>query len=102
LEGGTIPAGSPTLLVTGAATRDPRAYERPDDFDIGRGGTTTVAFGFGSHSCLGAWLARLESRVAFQRIRELWPRFEVDMEGLRRVTMSNVAGYSNVPVQISR
>jgi cytochrome P450 len=102
LEGGTIPAGSPTLLLTGAATRDPRAYQNPDVFDITRGGTTTVAFGFGSHSCLGAWLARLEGRVAFQRIRELWPRFDVDMDGLRRVTMSNVAGYSQVPVQISR
>ena len=65
LDGGTIPAGSPTLLVTGAATRDPRAYERPDEFDIARGGATTLAFGYGAHSCLGSWLARLESRVAF-------------------------------------
>jgi cytochrome P450 len=102
LDGGTIPAGSPTLLVTGAATRDPRAYDRPDVFDITRGGTTTVAFGYGSHSCLGAWLARLEGRVAFQRIREQWPRLEVETDGLRRVTMSNVAGYSHVPVQLIR
>src|SRR5690606_13728423 len=34
-EGGTIPAGFPVLLLTGAATRDPRAFDRPDDFDIG-------------------------------------------------------------------
>ncbi|MCU1429729.1 MAG: cytochrome [Actinomycetia bacterium] len=99
-EGGTIPAGSPTLLLTGAATRDPRACESPDVFDITRGGHTTLAFGYGAHSCLGAWLARLESRVAFSEIRRRWPRFEVDPAGLRRVNMSNVAGYSHVPVHV--
>src|SRR6202790_2091591 len=96
-DGGTIPAGSPTLLVTGAATRDPRAYDRPDEFDIRRGGATTLAFGYGAHSCLGSWLARLETRVALQQLRERWPRFDVDTDGLQRVTMSNVAGYSHIP-----
>jgi cytochrome P450 len=100
LHGETIPAGSPTLLVTGAATRDPRAYERPDVFDIRRGGATTLAFGYGAHSCLGSWLARLETRVALHALREHWPRFDVDTDGLRRVTMSNVAGYSHIPVHV--
>src|ERR1700744_2665113 len=100
LDGGTIPAGSPTLLGTGAATRDPRAYDRPDVFDVKRGGSTPLAFGFGTHSCLGSWLARLETRVALHAIRENWPRFAVDTDGLRRVTMSNVAGYSDIPVPI--
>jgi cytochrome P450 len=100
LDGGTIPAGSPTLLVTGAATRDPRAYDRPDAFDIKRGGATTLAFGYGAHSCLGSWLARLEARVALQQLRERWPRFDVDTDGLQRVTMSNVAGYSHIPVHL--
>ena len=100
LDGGTIPAGSPTLLVTGAATRDPRAYDRPDEFDIKRGGATTLAFGYGAHSCLGSWLARLETRVALQQLRERWPRFDVDTDGLQRVTMSNVAGYSHIPVRV--
>jgi cytochrome P450 len=100
LDDGTIPAGSPTLLVTGAATRDPRAYDRPDVFDIRRGGATTLAFGYGAHSCLGSWLARLETRVALQALREHWPRFVVDTDGLRRVTMSNVAGYSHIPVHV--
>jgi cytochrome P450 len=100
LHGETIPAGSPTLLVTGAATRDPRAYNQPDAFDIRRGGATTLAFGYGAHSCLGSWLARLESRVAFQHLQQRWPRFDVDTDGLRRVTMSNVAGYSHIPVHV--
>jgi cytochrome P450 len=102
LHGVTIPAGSPTLLITGAATRDPRAYDRPDVFDISRSPSTTVVFGFGVHSCLGTWLARLEGRVAFEQIRARWPGFTVDLAGLRRVTMSNVAGYSHVPVRLTR
>jgi cytochrome P450 len=100
-EGGTVPAHSPVILLTGAATRDPRAYEQPDRFDIRRGGRTTLAFGHGVHGCLGAWLARLESNLAFEGIRRRWPRFEVQHEGLRRVNMANVAGYSNVPIAVS-
>jgi cytochrome P450 len=102
LHGVTIPAGSPTLLITGAATRDPRVYDQPDVFDITRNASTTVVFGYGVHSCIGAWLARLEGRAAFEQIRARWPRFTVETEGLRRVTMSNVAGYSHVPVRITR
>jgi cytochrome P450 len=100
-DGGTIPADSPVLLLTGAATRDPRVYEQPDTFDIGRGGRTTLAFGHGVHGCLGAWLARLECNLAFEGVRQRWPHFAVVHDGLRRVNMSNVAGYSNVPVVIS-
>jgi cytochrome P450 len=99
-EGGTIPAGSPTLLLTGAATRDPREYDRADEFDITRSGHATLPFGWGPHVCLGAWLARLESRVALEELRRRWPHFEVDTSGLRRVTMSNVAGFSNVPIRV--
>jgi cytochrome P450 len=101
LDGGVIPAGSPTLLITGSATRDPRAYDQPDLFDITRGGRATLAFGYGVHSCLGAWLARLESRVAFEGIRSLWPRFQVDFDRSVRVNMSNVAGYSNLPIKVA-
>jgi cytochrome P450 len=98
-EGGTIPAGFPVLLITGAATRDPRAFERADDFDIERPPNVAIGFGHGVHSCLGAALARMESRIAIEELARRWPQFTVDEAGLRRVHMSNVAGYSNVPVR---
>jgi cytochrome P450 len=101
-EGGTIPAGFPVLLLTGAATRDPRAFERPDDFDIDRPPSVSIGFGHGVHSCLGAALARMESRIAIEEIAARWERLEVDTTGLRRVNMSNVAGYANVPVTAVR
>lgn len=102
LEGGTVPAGFPVLLITGAATRDPRAFERPDDFDIERQPGITIGFGHGVHSCLGAALARMESRIAIEELLSRWQRLEVDEAGLRRVRMANVAGYSNVPVRAVR
>jgi cytochrome P450 len=97
LDSGVIPAGSPTLLLTGAATRDPRAFERADEFDITRSAHGALAFGHGIHTCLGAWLARLESRVAFEEIRRRWPNFHVALDEGVRVNMSNVAGYASLP-----
>ncbi len=99
-DGGTIPADTPVLLLTGAATRDPREYDNPDVFDITRGGRTTLAFGYGVHGCLGAWLARMESQLALNGIRRRWPAFAVERDGLERVNMSNVAGFSHVPVTV--
>ena len=101
-EGGTIPAGYPVLLLTGAATRDPRAFDRPDDFDIDRPPSVAIGLGHGVHSCLGAALARMESRIAIEELAKRFRRLEVDESGLRRVHMSNVAGYANVPVTAIR
>jgi cytochrome P450 len=98
-DGGLIPAGNPVLLITGAATRDPREFERADDFDIERQPGITIGFGHGAHACLGAALARMESRIAIEQLATRWQRLEVDEAGLRRVQMANVAGYSNVPVR---
>jgi cytochrome P450 len=100
-HGVTIPEGMPVLLITGAANRDDRAYDDPDRFDIDRPQPLAVGLGHGIHACLGAALARLESRIAFEEIADRWPRYAVDDAGLRRVQMSNVAGFSNVPVRAS-
>jgi cytochrome P450 len=98
--GGTIPAGYPVLLITGAATRDPRAFDRPDEFDVERPPNVAIGFGHGVHSCLGAALARMESRIAIEELARRWQRLDVDESGLRRVHMANVAGYASVPVDV--
>jgi cytochrome P450 len=97
-----IPAGSPVLLLTGAATRDGREFVEPDRFDIDRPPSVTIGLGHGIHSCLGAALARMESRIALEEWVARWPNYDVDEDGLRRVHMTNVAGYANVPVGVSR
>ena len=102
LSGGTVRAGYPTLLVTGSACRDERFYDRPDVFDVERPTSLAIGFGYGIHSCLGAALARMESRIAIEELTRRWPRFEVDEASTARVTMSNVAGYASVPVRRAR
>jgi cytochrome P450 len=99
--GTTIPEGAAVLLVTGSATRDERIFEDPDRLDIDRERKMgfNLAFGYGVHSCLGAALARMESRIALEALLDLVPEYEVDRGGLRRVAMTNVSGFSNVPVR---
>jgi len=99
-EGGTIPAGSPVLIVTGAANRDPRAYDEPDRFDIARTGPVGISFGHGIHHCIGAHLARLEGTIAFTELYRRWPDLTVDLDGVRYVHMTNVAGPASVPVAV--
>ena len=99
-HGVTIPAGQPVFLVTGAANRDEREYTDPDVFDIDREIGLSIGLGHGIHSCLGAALARLESRMAIEEWARCFPVYEVDEARCERVNMSNVAGYSKVPVRV--
>ncbi|HLR93290.1 MAG TPA: cytochrome P450 [Jiangellaceae bacterium] len=103
-SGGTIPPGKPVFLIGAAANRDSAAFTDADTFDIDRDQTEAqhLGLGYGVHSCLGAALARMESAIALERLLDFMPRYTVDWDGLKRVQMQNVAGWSNVPVQVLR
>ncbi len=95
---GTVMArGARVLLVTGSASRDERAYQDADRFDIERPTHLATGFGHGLHFCLGAALARLEGRVGLEEFSSAFPRYDVDESKARRVHQSNVHGFSNVP-----
>lgn len=104
LHGVTIPAESPVMLIVGAANRDERAFPDPDVFDIQRDRTVAqnLGLGYGIHSCLGAALARMESKIALEMLLDFMPTYSVIEEGLTRVAMTNVAGWHNVPVAVGR
>jgi cytochrome P450 len=64
-----IKAGTPVMLLNGAANRDPRRFECPHEFRIDRPNAQAhIAFGRGNHSCPGGPLARAEGRVSLERI----------------------------------
>jgi len=82
LQGKQIEAGDRVLLSLAAANRDPRKFDNPDQFDITRGSMEHLAFGHGTHHCLGAPLARLEARTAFPAFVQAFPDMELATEDI--------------------
>ena len=95
--GEEIPEGSIVVLINGAANRDPRAFDEPDRFIADRPIERQLAFGHGIHFCLGAPLARLETRIALEELLNRFPNFDVDRDGVERFHSTNVRGLSKVP-----
>jgi len=77
LHGQEIHEGDELLLLYAAANRDPRAFDAPDTLDVARPHARHVAFGFGTHFCLGAHVARLEIRVMFEELLQRIPDWEL-------------------------
>ncbi len=64
-----IAPGTPVMILNGAANRDPRRFECPEEFRLDRANAKEhMAFGRGAHSCPGGPLARVEGRVSIERI----------------------------------
>jgi len=100
LHGVAIPEGEKVMLITGTATRDERAFENPDVFDVGRDNdVSAIYFGYGIHRCLGIHLARLEIRIAFEELLARMPNFVVDTARTTRVALSNVRGVATLPAR---
>jgi cytochrome P450 family 142 subfamily A polypeptide 1 len=66
VAGTSVRAGDQLLLMYSSANRDPLHFDDPEKFDVTRTPNNHLAFGFGTHFCLGAALARLEVRVFFE------------------------------------
>lgn len=98
LHGVTIPENAFCGLLTGAACRDERRYPDPDRYNVRRDVGMHLALGWGRHLCLGKALARLEGKVALEEILTRFPGYEVDESGLKRVYVTNVAGYCEMPI----
>jgi cholest-4-en-3-one 26-monooxygenase len=91
--------GDQVLLMYGAANRDERVFEAPDRFDVTRAHNRHVAFGFGTHFCLGAALARLEIRVMFEELLRRIPDWElVDPDEPRILPASFARAYDRIRV----
>jgi cytochrome P450 len=100
VAGTRIEKGHPVLLSLASANRDPARFSTPDRFDVARAENGHVGFGRGAHFCLGAPLARLESRIAFEGLLRKLPdlTLAVPMEKLRWMRSLTIRGLESLPV----
>jgi cytochrome P450 len=99
LHGEKLRAGDKVVLLIGSANRDERAFPDPDRFDLLRNTQRSLAFGQGTHFCLGASLARLEGRVALEEVEARLPGWEIEPSGIQRVHSVNVRGFAALPIR---
>ena len=103
VHGLPVAAGQEFVTLLGAANRDPRAFDEPDRFDVGRVAQAALSFGAGIHYCLGAALARAEAHVVFERLLERFPSIEPDWGDTRPAYRDSIVlhGLESLPVRIA-
>jgi cytochrome P450 len=100
--GVTLEKGQQVSAIIGSANRDPARFDEPDRLDIGRQPNRNVAFGLGIHACLGPSLARLEGKIAFERLLARVPRLRlVDGEPNWNLATTAVRGLTSLPIRLS-
>jgi cytochrome P450 len=100
LHGTTIPEEQRVILLTGAALHDDREFPDPEAFNIDRQVERHVAFGLGKHLCLGASLARLETRIAVEELLARYPDYELVEGGAVRGMTGNVRGLRSLQLSV--
>jgi cytochrome P450 family 142 subfamily A polypeptide 1 len=100
IGGQTVPAGEKVMLLYPSANRDEKVFTDPFEFDIRRQPNDHLAFGFGTHHCLGASLARLELRVLFEELLDRLPGLELVSDEEPSYRPANfVSGYESLAVR---
>ncbi|HYF80054.1 MAG TPA: cytochrome P450 [Symbiobacteriaceae bacterium] len=102
LGGQAIKAGDKVAAFLGSANRDEAKFANPDRFDILRDPNHHVSFGHGIHFCLGAPLARLETKVALTALLQRFGSWErADNEPLQMVPGLVMWGLSTLPIRVT-
>jgi len=99
IAGVSVPEGARVLLVHAAANRDPRRFEDPDRLDLLAAPQRNLAFGEGIHFCLGAHLARLQTRVVLETLLPMMPAYRLDGP-VRWMTTPGDRGLESVPIAV--
>jgi cytochrome P450 len=103
LFGARIPKGERVTLYFGAANRDPDEFPNPDEFRLDRDLRNHVAFGAGIHYCLGAPLARAETKVTLNIFLDRWSAIKPGQAPAVRQTMTPlVFGFQHLPLVLER
>ena len=101
LHGTVIPAGTDLHLCIGAANRDPAVFDEPNAFRLDRKPNRHLAFAGGPHVCVGLTLARLEGRIALERVLARFPNYHV-VSGASRSGRVRFRGYDRLPVALKQ
>ena len=102
IHGRTIPENSKVLLLFASANRDERKIADPDRFDVTRAPNPHLTFGFGTHFCLGASLARLEARVAYEELLSRLPHYRLKDSRVERLCSGPIRGAVTLPISTGR
>ncbi len=94
-----VPAGTNLHLLIGAANRDPEVFEKPGVFDVARMPNRHLAFAGGPHVCVGLTLARLEGRVAIERLLHRFPGYRL-LPGRVPGGRIRFRGYAALPAEL--
>lgn len=100
--GSTIRAGQQVVLMFSSANRDPKHFDQPERFDVTRSPNHHLSFGFGTHFCLGASLARLEIRLLFEHLLERVQGFRVVPGSVEEMPNAFVFGLRRASVEFLR
>jgi cytochrome P450 len=102
LGGTEIPGSAFALMILAAANRDPAQFKDPEKFDITRDPNEHVAFGEGIHFCIGAPLARMEARIAFEAMLARFPRLRLKDPAIKPKYKGSffLRGLESLPVAI--
>jgi len=98
LRGKLMRKGDRIRWFISPANRDPDQFPEPDTFDIFRQPNQHVAFGSGTHHCLGATLARVEGQEVFRALAERFPNLRADTEGLEYQPSITFRSLKSLPV----
>ena len=101
IAGVTIPRGALVLAAIASANRDETQFDDPDRLDITRENNRHLAFGLGTHFCLGASLARLEGQIAISTLLRRLPHLQLaaPVESLRWRATPVLRGLEALPVR---
>lgn len=102
LHGTVIPAGNQVLMMYSSANRDPGHFTDPEVFDVTRTPNHHIAFGFGTHFCLGAALARLEIRTFFEEFIRRVDSFEIVSGSVEALPNAFVFGLKSARIELVR
>lgn len=99
MHGKTIKKGDQIIMLYPAANRDPRAFDNPQAFDVRRDPRSpALSFGVGKHYCIGAAVARLETRVMLQMLLRRFPNLTLADDAPERVQSCFIRGLVRLPV----